>query len=98
MSPWIRFNVGMISQRPLLLFPEFQQVFPGKLRIPKNLRQQTGTDRLSGMNGNNGCSAIGMTKNHVTPLLSGAYEPALFRKGQEFLACENREVRHTAIR
>jgi hypothetical protein len=39
-----------------------------------------------------------MTKNNVTPFLSAAIETALFQEGKKFLASEDGEFRHTAIR
>jgi hypothetical protein len=39
-----------------------------------------------------------MAKKNVTPFLSAANETALFREGKEFLAGEDGEFRHTAIR
>jgi hypothetical protein len=50
------------------------------------------------MNGNNRRATGRTTKKNVTPFLSDSNESALFKEGQEFLAGEDGEFRHTAIR
>jgi len=50
------------------------------------------------MKGNYRRPAIGMAKKDVTPFLSPANKTALFQEEQEFLAGEDGEFRHTAIR
>lgn len=46
----------------------FPDIFSGDFTIPKNLGNETATDDLAAMDGNNGASAIGVTKEVMAPL------------------------------
>jgi hypothetical protein len=74
---------------------EVRQFVDRQLNIAQDRTQQTGTNRLTGMNGNSGGPAVGVPEKGVTPAAPGHSEACSFEGADEFFSLEAREACHT---